>query len=587
MAIERMRGGNDELKRRYMGQQVWPQRRVIPGRGFRRADNADAAIKRAIERTVRFNLNIEPGIQQSLAQRLDRLAQGFTARDHGKAHRVSKHVSNNVFHVPGREVLKFRIAEIAGEIASAKADEYRWAAGKRAFALERRENLLHLQDGAITFFRRADRVFAEHVPSLAEQPVIAILPRSGYLDCMKRNKNTRDVAEAWNLDTQLVRGGTYRSELGETSEAIYLNSGFCYDSAEVAASRFDGTAPGYVYSRYLNPNLKMLEDRLALVEEAEACIVMGSGMAAVNASMMSFLKTGDHVIAHRVLFGSCHYILTNILPRFGIEVTLIDGTKEENWKGAFKQNTAAVFIETPANPNLEIVDIAMIAGYTKKHGAKLIVDNIFASPLLQKPLKLGADIVVYSTTKHMDGQGRTLGGAVLGEKEFLEKVVMPFHRHTGPALSPFNAWVILKSLETFSLRVGKQCDSAVKIAATLEKQKKIERVIYPGLPSHPQYAIAKKQMLRKGEPCGGTMIAFEVKGGREGAFQCMNALQIIDISNNLGDAKSLLTHPASTTHSNLTPDERKAAGITEGLLRLSIGLEDCDDLERDLITALT
>lgn len=404
---------------------------------------------------------------------------------------------------------------------------------------------------------------------------------------MKRNKNTRDVAEGWNLDTQLVRGGTYRSELGETSEAIYLNSGFCYDSAEVAASRFDGTAPGYVYSRYLNPNLKMLEDRLALIEEAEACIVMGSGMAAVNASLMSFLKTGDHVIAHRVLFGSCHYILSQILPRFGIEVTLIDGTKEENWKRAFKKNTAAVFIETPANPNLEIVDIAMIAGYTKKRGAKLIVDNIFASPLLQKPLKLGADLVVYSTTKHMDGQGRTLGGAVLGEKEFLEKVVMPFHRHTGPALSPFNAWVILKSLETFSLRVSKQCDTAAKIAAVLEKQAKIERVIYPGLPSHPQYAIARKQMLRKGEPCGGTMIAFEVKGGREGAFQCMNALQIIDISNNLGDAKSLLTHPASTTHSNLTPDERMAAGITEGLLRLSIGLEDCDDLKNDLLQAIS
>ncbi|MFO1243076.1 MAG: O-succinylhomoserine sulfhydrylase [Rickettsiales bacterium] len=402
---------------------------------------------------------------------------------------------------------------------------------------------------------------------------------------MKRNKNTRDVAESWNLDTQLVRGGTWRSELGETSEAIYLNSGFCYDSAEIAASRFDGTSPGYVYSRYLNPNLKMLEDRLALIEGAEACIVMGSGMAAVNASLMSFLKTGDHVIAHQVLFGSCHYIINQILPRFGIEVTLVDGTKRENWEKAFRKNTAAVFIETPANPNLEIVDIEMIASFTKKHGAKLIVDNIFASPLLQKPLALGADLVVYSTTKHMDGQGRTLGGAVLGEKEFLEKIVMPFHRHTGPALSPFNAWVILKSLETFALRVTRQCESALKIAASLEKQKNIVRVLYPGLPSHPQYEIARRQMQRKGEPCGGTMVAFEAKGGREGAFRLMNALQIIDISNNLGDAKSLLTHPASTTHSNLTADERQAAGISEGLLRLSVGLEDCDDLENDLIQA--
>lgn len=403
---------------------------------------------------------------------------------------------------------------------------------------------------------------------------------------MKRNKNTREIAETWQLDTQLVRGGVYRSEVGETSEAIYLNSGFCYDSAEVAASRFDGTAPGYVYSRYLNPNLKMLEDRLCLIEGAEACCVMGSGMAAVFASMMCFLKAGDHVIAHRVLFGSCHYIIAQIFPRFGIEVTLIDGTKEENWDTAFKKNTAAVFVETPANPNLEIVDIEHIATLTRKHQVKLIVDNIFASPLLQRPFELGADIVVYSTTKHMDGQGRTLGGAVLADKEFIEKTLMPFHRHTGPALSPFNAWVINKSLETFSLRVAKQCETAGKVAAALEGKKGVKKVIYPGLPSHPQYEIAKRQMQRDGKPCGGSMIAVEIEGGREASFGFMNRLQIIDISNNLGDAKSLVTHPASTTHSNLSKEDQSAIGITEGLLRISIGLEDADDVIGDILQAL-
>jgi O-succinylhomoserine sulfhydrylase len=399
---------------------------------------------------------------------------------------------------------------------------------------------------------------------------------------MKRNKNTRDVAERWASDTQMIRGGTYRSELGETSEAIFLNSGFCYDAAEVAESRFNGVAPGYVYSRYVNPNLKMLEERLALLEGAEACCVMGSGMAAVFASLMCFLRAGDHVLAHRVLFGSCFYIVTEILPRFGIEVTLVDGTKNAVWEGAFLPNTRAVFIETPANPTLELVDIAHVAALSKKHGARLIVDNIFATPLLQKPLGLGANIVVYSTTKHMDGQGRTLGGAVLSDRAFIEEILLPFHRHTGPALSPFNAWIIFKSLETFALRMERHGANARALAEFLESRRdKIARVLYPGLESFPQYALAQRQM--KG---GGALIAFEVKGGKEAAFRFLNALEIIDISNNLGDAKSLITHPASTTHSNIAPEEQEKLGISPGLLRLSVGLEDKSDLLNDIEHAL-
>ncbi len=398
---------------------------------------------------------------------------------------------------------------------------------------------------------------------------------------MKRNQNTRTLAEQWQKDTQMVRGGTYRSELGETSEALFLNSGFCYDSAEVAESRFNGEAPCYVYSRYVNPNLKMLEDRLCLLEGAEAACVMGSGMAAVFASMMSFLKTGDHVVAHRVLFGSCFYIVTEILPRFGIEVTLVDGTDNTNWDGAFQENTRAVFIETPANPTLELVDIAYVAKLSKQAGAKLIIDNIFATPLLQKPFELGADIVVYSTTKHMDGQGRTLGGAVLSTQEFVEETLLPFHRHTGPALSPFNAWIIHKSLETFTLRMERHCDNAEAVAKALESEAKIESVLYPGLPSHPQYELAQRQMSR-----GGAMLAFTLKGGKDAAFAFMNALQVIDISNNLGDAKSLITHPASTTHSNIEPDEQLKLGITPGLLRLSVGLENKEDVISDIVQAL-
>ncbi|NDF12787.1 MAG: O-succinylhomoserine sulfhydrylase [Proteobacteria bacterium] len=394
---------------------------------------------------------------------------------------------------------------------------------------------------------------------------------------MKKKSNPK----SWNLSTKLVRGGTLRSNFGETSEAIFLNSGFCYDSAETAESRFNGQAPGYVYSRYLNPTLDMLERRLALVEKAERCCVVASGMAAVFASIMCNIRPGDHLIANKVLFGSCYYIITEILPRFGVEITLVEGGDLNAWAKAFKKNTTHVFVESPANPTLALVDIAAVAKLCKKHKAMFIVDNIFASPLLQQPLELGADVVVYSTTKHIDGQGRTLGGAVLGTEKFISETLLPFHRHTGPALSPFNAWVILKGLETLDLRMERHCDNAEQVAAFLEKHPKIARVYYPGLRSHPQYALAKKQMKR-----GGNMIAFEVKGGKKGAFAFMNKLSVIDISNNLGDAKSLITHPASSTHSNIAEKQRKSLGITDGLLRLSVGLEDIADLLGDIKKAL-
>ncbi|MFT6333125.1 MAG: O-succinylhomoserine sulfhydrylase [Lentimonas sp.] len=394
-----------------------------------------------------------------------------------------------------------------------------------------------------------------------------------------KNKDT-DFSKT-SLETQMIRGGTLRSNFGETSEAIFMNSGFSYNSAETAESRFNGDEPGFVYSRYLNPTLKMLEDRLCLLENAPAACVMASGMAAVFGAIMCQIKTGDHFIASRALFGSCYYIATQILPNYGIEVTLVDGTKTEEFEKAFKSNTKVVFIESPSNPNLDLVDVQAVANLCKKNDAKLIVDNIFASALIQKPFELGADIVVYSSTKHMDGQGRTLGGAVLGSEEFITDILLPFHRHTGPALSPFNAWVILKALETFPLRIEKHCQNAQKIAEFLESNPKIKRVIYPGLKSHPQFDLAKQQMKN-----GGAMIAFEVDCGKEKVFKFMNNLQIIDISNNLGDAKTLITHPATTTHSNLTDEQRAEIGISDSMCRFSVGLENVEDLIIDLKSAL-
>ena len=394
-----------------------------------------------------------------------------------------------------------------------------------------------------------------------------------------KNKNI-DFTKT-KIETKLIRGGTLRSNFGETSEAIFMNSGFCYNDAETAETRFNGEDPGYVYSRYLNPTLKMLEDRLALIEGAEKCCVLASGMAAVFASIMCQIKAGDHLIASKVLFGSCNHIITKILPNYGVEISLIDGTSEKEWQKAFKKNTKMVFIESPANPNLELIDIKFVADLCKKHQATFIVDNIFATPYTQKPLELGVDIIVYSTTKHMDCGGKSLGGAVLGREEFITETLLPFHRHTGPALSPFNAWLVLKSLETFTLRVEKQCQNALQIAKFLDSHPKISATLYPELQSHPQYDIFKKQMSK-----GGSLIAFEIKGGKKNAFKFMNNLKLIDISNNLGDSKSLITHPATTTHYNMGEEGRAEVGISDDLCRLSVGLENVDDLMQDIKNSL-
>jgi O-succinylhomoserine sulfhydrylase len=398
---------------------------------------------------------------------------------------------------------------------------------------------------------------------------------------MSNYKNKNIDFSKTNLETKMVRGGALRSNFGETSEAIFMNSGFAYNSAEIAESRFNGDEPGFVYSRYLNPTLKMLEDKLCLLENAPAACVMASGMAAVFASIMCQIKAGDHFVASRALFGSCFYIATKILPNYGIDVTLVDGTNLDEWKKAFKKSTKLVFIESPSNPNLDLVDIKAVSNLCKSHNVKLIVDNIFSSALIQRPFELGADIVVYSTTKHMDGQGRSLGGCVLGDEEFIKETLLPFHRHTGPALSPFNAWIILKSLETFPLRIERHCHNALKIAQFLEGNSKIKKVIYPGLKSHPQYEIAKQQMKS-----GGSLIAFEVDGNKNEIFKFMNKLKIIDISNNLGDSKTLITHPATTTHSNMTPEQRQEIDISESHCRLSVGLENVEDLIKDLGNSL-
>lgn len=387
--------------------------------------------------------------------------------------------------------------------------------------------------------------------------------------------------EGWQTATKLVRGGRLKTPFNESSEALFLNSAYSYDSAEYAEALFSGKIQGFKYGRYSHPNLQMLEQRLALMEGAEGCIVTASGMAAVFAALMCQLKAGDHVAASEALFSSCHYILTQILPRFGIRTTLVKGDDAAGWQKAITKKTKAVFIESPANPTLDVVDIAAVAKLTKKAGACLIVDNVFATPLLQHPLTLGADVVVYSTTKHIDGQGRTMGGAILGGRAFIDEVCLPFCRHTGPHMAHFNAWVLLKALETLHVRVERHCDNAEALAALLEKHPKVSRVIYPGLKSHPHYAVAKKQMSR-----GGPMIGLELKGGKKAAFTFLNALRVFDMSNNLGNAKSLATHPATTTHASLGAALRKAAGIGDGLIRLSIGIEDVEDLKADLLGAL-
>ncbi|HET8727261.1 MAG TPA: O-succinylhomoserine sulfhydrylase [Alphaproteobacteria bacterium] len=386
--------------------------------------------------------------------------------------------------------------------------------------------------------------------------------------------------EDLSLDTALVRGGLRRSEFGETSEAIFLTSGFVYGSAAAAEARFDGTDPGFVYSRYANPTLDVLEKRLALIEGAEKCHATASGMAAVFTGLFCWLRAGDHVVASRALFGSCHVILTTILPRYGIEATLVDGADLDAWAAAMRPNTRAVFLETPANPTLDLVDVAAVAKIAHEAGAKVFVDNVFASPLGQRPLELGADVVMYSATKHIDGQGRCLGGAVLADAEFCNDHFMPYYRHTGPALSPFNAWVLLKGLETLSIRVERQAESALKLARCIEAHPAARAVRHPFLPSHPQHELAKRQMKS-----GGTLVAFDL-GSKSAAFAFLDALRIVDISNNLGDTRSLATHPMTTTHRAMAESDRAAMGITDGLVRLSVGLEGIDDLTRDLSRAL-
>jgi O-succinylhomoserine sulfhydrylase len=391
-----------------------------------------------------------------------------------------------------------------------------------------------------------------------------------------------DERLAWSAETQLVRGGLDRSAQGETSEALFLNSGFVYETAADAEARFKGEQDGFIYSRYGNPTVAMFEERLRLLEGAEACFATASGMAAVFASLMCQLKAGDRLVASRALFGSCHHIITQILPRFGVEAVLVDGTDLNQWEEALTPGTAAVFLETPANPTLDLIDLRAVSDLAHKVGARVVVDNVFATPMLQKPLQLGADVVVYSATKHIDGQGRCLGGAVLATKHFVDDKLMPFMRHTGPSLSPFNAWVLVKGLETLPLRVGKMCANALDLATHLENLPGIARVIYPGLDSFPQKTLREEQM----PDGGGTLIAFEVDGGKEAAFRCMDRLRIVDISNNLGDSKSLITHPQTTTHRAISDEERAAIGVTPGLVRLSVGLEGVVDLKGDFTQAL-
>jgi len=393
---------------------------------------------------------------------------------------------------------------------------------------------------------------------------------------MSNGSNTPAKAK-WRPETELVHGGVLRSQWGETSEAIFLTQGFVYNSAEQAEARFKNEDPGFQYSRFSNPTVTMFEERLKAFEGAEDCRATATGMAAVSAAILSYVKTGDHIVSARALFGSCRYIVETLCPRFGVECTLIDGRDPEAWAKAVRPNTKMFFFETPSNPTLELVDIAAVAKIAKTHGILTIVDNVFATPMLQRPLQLGADIVVYSTTKHIDGQGRCLGGAVLASSDFVTKYLQDWVRQTGPSMSPFNAWVMLKGLETMPIRVQRQCETAARLADQLAGLKGVTRVLYPGRSDHPQAALAQAQM-----PGGGQIMTFEVEDGKAGAFRCINALRLIKISNNLGDAKSMVTHPGTTTHLRIGPEVRAELGITDGMIRLSVGLEAFEDLADDL-----
>ncbi len=390
----------------------------------------------------------------------------------------------------------------------------------------------------------------------------------------------RSITSKWRPATQAVRGGTARSEYGETSEALFLTSGYAYDCAGDAAARFAGDQAGMTYSRLQNPTVEMLEQRIALLEGAEACRATASGMAAMTAALLCQLEAGDHVVAGRALFGSCRWLTDTLLPKFGIETTIVDARDADRFADASKANTKVWFFETPANPTMDVVDLKAVCGLARDRGIVSVVDNAFATPALQRPMEFGADVVAYSATKMMDGQGRVLAGAVCGTEEFITNTLLPFTRNTGPTLSAFNAWVVLKGLETLSLRIRKQSENALEVGRFLEAR--VPRINHPGLPSHPQHALAMAQM-----DMTGPIFSFEVDGGRTQAHALLDALALIDISNNIGDSRSLMTHPASTTHSSVAEEKRLEMGVTEGMLRLNVGLEDPADLIEDLDQALT
>ncbi|OJW56636.1 MAG: O-succinylhomoserine sulfhydrylase [Sphingomonadales bacterium 63-6] len=396
---------------------------------------------------------------------------------------------------------------------------------------------------------------------------------------MKNTTGTdRSITSKWRPATRAVRAGTWRSEQGETSEALFLTSGYTYDTAETVAARFAGEQEGMVYSRMQNPTTAMLEERIAMLEGAEACRVQATGMAAMTAALLCQLSAGDHIVAGRAAFGSCRWIVDNLLPRFGIEGTIVDARDNDAWEKAVRPNTKVFFFETPANPTMDVVDMRAVCAIARAHGIVTVVDNAFATPALQRPMEYGADVVAYSATKLMDGQGRVLAGALCASEEWIQDKLMPFQRNTGPILAPFNAWVVLKGLETLELRAARQSENALKVARYVESR--VSRVLHPGLPSHPQHDLCMSQMS-----AAGPIFSFFVDGGREQAMAVLNGLELVDISNNIGDSKSLMCHPATTTHHNMGPEGRAEAGVGEGMLRLNVGLEDADDVIEDLAQA--
>jgi len=397
---------------------------------------------------------------------------------------------------------------------------------------------------------------------------------------MKRSTGQdRSITSKWRPATRAVRAGTWRSEQGETSEAMFLTSGYSYDNAATAAARFAGELPGMTYSRAQNPSVQMLEERIAMMEGAEACRTQASGMAAMTSVLLAQLSAGDHLVAARALFGPCRWVIDNVLSRFGIETTLVDSRDNAAWEAAIRPNTRVFFLETPANPTMDIADLEFVCGLAKAHGITSVVDNAFCTSALQRPLEFGADVVAYSATKLMDGQGRVLAGAVCGSDEFINGKLLQFQRNTGPVLAPFNAWVVLKGLETLDLRAQRQSENALKVGRFVESR--VPRILHPGLPSHPQYDLAQKQMLS-----GGTIFSMVLDGGREQAWALLDALELIDISNNIGDSRSLMCHPATTTHHSVGAEGREAMGVPEGMVRMNVGLEDPDDLIEDLDQAL-